>query len=265
MGEPAEVPSGPTDADFDRCFTGAAVSAGLRRVWQLAAPDLPARIEPFSFVSLAFLGHLQQALALSPGQRLVDLACGRGGPGLWLAQRSGAVLTGVDFSAVAVAQAAERAALFGLGDGQAEFVVGDLAGTGLPAASADAVVCIDALHFAADLVAGAGEALRVLRPGGRLVLTNWQPRTPGDPRLPSSRRDRDWQRILVAAGFTDVRLEVRPEWHEFYTRIYQTALELGDPGEDTALAALQNEARLRLPTAELLDRVQVTGTRPAGG
>jgi hypothetical protein len=55
---------------------------------------------------------------------LVDLACGRGGPGLWLARAAGAALTGVDFSAVAVAQAAGRAALFGMA-ANTEFVVGD--------------------------------------------------------------------------------------------------------------------------------------------
>ena len=126
---------------------------------------------------------MTQALDLSPGQALVDLGCGRGGPGLWLAREAGAWLTGVDFSPVAVSQAAHRAALFGLA-GRARFVVGDLARTGLPDDSADAAVSVDAFHFAADPAAAAREVLRVLRPGRRLVLTGWQPKVPGDPRLP---------------------------------------------------------------------------------
>ena len=60
------------------------------------------------------------------------------------------------------------AALFGLAS-RARFVVGDLAHTGLPQASADAAVSIDAFHFAADPAAAAAEARRILRPGGRLV------------------------------------------------------------------------------------------------
>jgi ubiquinone/menaquinone biosynthesis C-methylase UbiE len=252
---------GPTAAGFDEGFVGVAASAQLRQVWRLVDPDLPAQVEPYSFVSVALLGHVLRGLALGPGQRLVDMACGRGGPGLWLAQEAGAWLVGVDFSAVAVEQAGRRAGLFDLAD-RARFVVGDLCDTGLPDASADAVVSIDALHFAADVTAAGREALRILRGGRRLVLTNWQPHVPGDPRLPSRHRHTDWAHTLTQAGFTDVQVEARPDWHDLYTRVYQTALSQGDPGDDTALAALQDEARRGLVTADLLDRVVVTATRP---
>jgi ubiquinone/menaquinone biosynthesis C-methylase UbiE len=230
-------------------------------VWRSVDPELPAQVEPFSFVSAVLLGHVLQALALSPGQWLVDLACGRGGPGLWLAREAGVRLVGVDFSPVAVEQAGRRAGLFGLAD-RARFVVGDLCDTGLPDASADAVVSIDALHFAADVPVAAGEALRILRGGRRLVLTNWQPRVPGDPRLPGRHRHTDWTHTLTQAGFTDVQVEAQPDWHDLYTRVYQTALSQGDPGDDTALAAMQDEARRGLATADLQDRVVVTATRP---
>jgi ubiquinone/menaquinone biosynthesis C-methylase UbiE len=235
-------------------------SPGLRRVWQQASPDLPAEIEPYSFVSIGLLDHVADALALSPETTLVDLGCGRGGPGLWLAQSRGAQLIGVDFSAVAVQQATDRAALFGLAD-RARFVVGDLAATGLADAVADAVVSIDALHFAADPTAAAHEAWRLLRPGGRLVLTNWQPRSPDDTSLPSRLRI-DWAQTLDSAGFAEVRVESRPEWHELFTRVFRVALELGDPGADLGLASLQEEARQALPQADLVDRVVGRATRP---
>jgi SAM-dependent methyltransferase len=147
-------PTPPTAAGFDEGFAAMAASPGVRRVWEAVDPGLPAEIEPFSFVSVALLGHLAHALALSPGQTLVDLGCGRGGPGLWLARSRGVSLIGLDFSPVAIQQASERVALFGRAD-RARFVVGDLAATGLPDAIADAVVSIDALHFAADLPAAA--------------------------------------------------------------------------------------------------------------
>jgi SAM-dependent methyltransferase len=101
---PAASPSGPTAADFDEAFSAAAASPGIRRVWELAAPDLPPQIEPFSFVSVGLLRRVTQALGLSPGQTLVDLGCGRGGPGLWLAREADVSLVGVDFSPVAVAE-----------------------------------------------------------------------------------------------------------------------------------------------------------------
>ena len=250
----------PTAADFDQHFSAAAASAGLRRVWELAAPDLPSEVEPFSFVSAALLREVEQALRLSPGQQLVDLGCGRGGPGLWLAREAGVSLAGVDFSPAAVAQATNRAALFGM-TARARFAVGDLTSTSLPDSHADAAVSIDAFHFAADPAAAAAEARRILRPAARLVLTNWQPKIPGDTRLPARLRI-DWPGLLRGAGFGDVGVETQPEWHDLYTRVYRTALDLGDPRDDSGLASLQDEARRRLPEAGLTRRVVVTATAP---
>jgi SAM-dependent methyltransferase len=253
----------PTAADFDEAFSAMAASPGVRRVWEIVDADLPPEIEPFSFVSVGLLGHVADALALAPGQALVDLGCGRGGPGLWLAQSRDVVLIGVDFSPVAIQHANDRAALFGLAE-TARFVVGDLAATGLPDATADGVVSIDALHFAGDLAAAGREALRILRPGGRLVLTSWQRRTPDDARLPSRLRI-DWAGALRSIGVVHVQVESRPGWHDLFTGVYREALGLGGPGDDAALAALQDEARQLLPIAELVDRVVVTATRPDGG
>jgi SAM-dependent methyltransferase len=248
----------PTAADFDQTFSAAAASPGIRRVWTLAVPDLPPQVEPFSFVSVGLLRHVMQALGLSPGQTLVDLGCGRGGPGLWLAQQADVALIGMDFSTVAVAHATRRAALFGR-SGRARFLVGDLTRTGLEESSADAAVSVDAFHFAADPAAAAAEARRLLRPGGRLVLTGWQPKLPDDARLRTRLRIR-WPPVLQAAGFSGTEVEVRPDWHDLWTRVYRIALDLGDPGTDTPLADLQEEGRRRLPLADLTDRVMVTAT-----
>ncbi len=255
VGTPA-----PTAADFDEAFSAAAASPGIRRVWELAAPDLPPQVEPFSFVSVGILRKVAEALGLSPGHTLVDLGCGRGGPGLWLAREADVSLVGVDFSAVGIDQAAHRAAMFGLA-GRARFVIGDLIHTGLPSASADAAVSIDAFHFAADTAAAAGEARRVLRPGRRLVLTNWQPQVPDDQRLPSRMRT-DWPQLLRGAGFADIDVAAQPEWHDLWTRVYRIALDFGDPGHDAPLADLQDEARQRLPVANLVHRVAVTAMAP---
>jgi len=257
---PAADASAPTAADFDEAFSAAAASPGLRQVWELAEPDLPPQAEPFSFVSVGLLQHVAQTLDLWPGQMLVDLGCGRGGPGLWLAREARVSLTGVDFSPVAVDQATLRAALFGLA-GRTRFVVGDLSHTRLPEASADAAVSIDALHFAADPAAAAAEVRRVLRPGRRLVMTNWQPKTPNDTRLPGRSRI-DWPHLLRNAGFTEIEMQARPEWHDLWTRIYHVALDLGNPGDDALLADLQDEARHRLPLADLVHRIVITATAP---
>jgi SAM-dependent methyltransferase len=248
----------PTSADFDSAYAQRSDSPGMRRVFAQVAPDLPPYVEPFSFVNPALLSTLLDALALTPGDHLVDLACGRGGPGWWLASSSGARLTGVDFSPVALAHAAGRFP-------DARFVVGTLTASGLRGSCADGVMCVDAMQFASDLVAGAREAYRILRPGGRFAMSNWAPRVQGDPQLGERVRNRDWGQILTDAGFEEVRVEVRSDWHELYTALYRTALDQGDPGDDAGLAGMQAEARARLPLADRLDRVLVAGTRPRLG
>jgi len=57
-------------------------------------------------------------------------------------------------------------------------------------------------------------------------------------------------------------MQDRAEWHDLYTRVYQVALDLGDPHDDTSLADLQYEARQRLPMADLMRRVVVTANAP---
>jgi hypothetical protein len=115
-----------------------------------------------------------------------------------------------------------------------------------------------------EIAEARSRATSILRPGHRLVLTSWQPRTPGDARLPS-RLGIDWAAALRSVGFVDVQVASRAEWHELFTRVYRVALDLGGPGEDIALAGLQGEARRHLPIAELFDRVVVIATRPDGG
>ncbi|WP_443059497.1 class I SAM-dependent methyltransferase [Streptomyces sp. NBC_00443] len=118
---------------------------------------------------------------MQPRQILTDLVCVRGGPGLWLAGRAHAALIGIDFSLVAIAQARPRAAPLAV---NAAFVVADLGSLPLTDQCVDRAMSLDALQYAPDRVAAACHALRILKPGGRLVLTGWHPHTPGDDRLP---------------------------------------------------------------------------------
>ena len=70
---------------------------------------LPPHLLSASLLGWDGIGEAAAGLGLSPGDTLVDLACGRGGYGLEIAARTGARLVGVDFSAEAVRQAREQA------------------------------------------------------------------------------------------------------------------------------------------------------------
>ena len=149
-------------------------------------------------------------LRLKPDATLLDLACGRAGYGLMAARSSGARLAGVDVSAQALAQAREQAARLGVAD--ARFWVGGLTASGLPDASADAVLCTDAIQFPDDPPAAYRELRRVLRPGGRVALTCWEPVERDDERLPARLRRVDLAAGLAGAGFTGIEVRERPAW-----------------------------------------------------
>lgn len=109
---------------------------------------LPAELLSSSLLPWEDIADVADALALLPGQLLVDLACGRGGYGLELAARTGARLLGIDFSAEAVRQAHELARRWNV---EVDFKVGDLTATGLADESADAIVVVDAIQFPVTL------------------------------------------------------------------------------------------------------------------
>lgn len=111
-------------------------------------------------------------LDLDPNARVLDVACGSGGPTLRLAQLAGCHVVGIDIQpeGVAAAQAArERAGL----TERATFERHDASQPlPFPDASFDAVLCIDAINHLPDRLAALREWRRVLKPGGRLVFTD---------------------------------------------------------------------------------------------
>ena len=87
-----------------------------------------------------------EKLALCPGKKLLDVACGAGGPALQIAEKTGCSLVGVDVHEKAISAAKSLAAKQGL-SARAEFQVGNAAGS-LPFADGefDAITCIDAIN-----------------------------------------------------------------------------------------------------------------------
>ncbi len=205
--------------------------------------------------------ELAGELRLAPGSTLLDLACGRGAYGLLVAQEAGASLIGVDFSAQALHEAGEQAARMGVSG--AGFRVGELTATGLPAASADAVLCTDAIQFPDEPAAAYREIRRVLRPGGRVVLTSWEPLDRDDERVSPRVRRADLGAGLRQAGFADVEVRDRPAWLEREHALWEEAAAL-DPGDDPALRSFHAEGVKSLQWAGLglIRRVLAVATRP---
>lgn len=231
-------------ARFERTFTGPA-SAVRARIWrQVYGPEYPSWADPFSYVSVTELRRFAHELQPARGQCLVDVGCGRGGPGLWVAAVTGARLIGIDVDEPALAAARHRS-------GQAQmtsrtsFRTGSFSDTGLPDASVQAVMSIDALLFAPSKPAAAAEFARILVPGGQLVLTSWDYH-----RQPAGRPAQvaDHRPLLDQAGFDVIGYEETQAWH---SRQQQTGAALLAAADELAAESGGQAAQTRSRIAEM--------------
>jgi SAM-dependent methyltransferase len=111
-------------------------------------------------------------VGLGPSARLLDVACGSGGPSLAIVASTGCRLTGVDIEPAGIAEAKQRARFMEL-DHSTEFLVADCSDR-LPfdTGAFDTVVCIDAVLHLRDRFASLADWSRLLKPGGHLLFTD---------------------------------------------------------------------------------------------
>jgi ubiquinone/menaquinone biosynthesis C-methylase UbiE len=231
-------------ARFEQTFTGPA-SAVRARIWQqVYGPEYPSWADPFSYVSVTELRRFAQELQSARGRRLVDIGCGRGGPGLWVAAVTGAFLTGIDVDESALAAARHRAGQAQM-TSRASFRGGSFSATGLPDACAQAVMSIDALLFAPSKPAAAAEFARILVPGGRLVLTSWDYHS-----QPAGRPAQvaDHRMLLDQAGFDVMGYEETQAWRD---RQQQTGEALLAAAHELAAESGGQAAQRRARIAEM--------------
>ncbi|MGH8975584.1 MAG: class I SAM-dependent methyltransferase, partial [Acidimicrobiia bacterium] len=115
--------------------------------------------------------RLARALDLRPGDRVLDVASGPGTTAFLLAEEFGATVDGVDAGALTVERAGTGAHQRHLAD-LVRFLRADAEALPFDDATFDAVVCECAFCTFPDQEAAAAEFARVLRPGGRVGLTD---------------------------------------------------------------------------------------------
>jgi ubiquinone/menaquinone biosynthesis C-methylase UbiE len=245
---------------YNAVYAGTPSSPTLRKLWHEHAEglDFPDEFGHISFVTVPQLKRMADELRLGSGDTLVDLGCGRAGPALWMARETGANLVGVDISSVAVEQATARAGELGL-SGQSRFVLGSFAETTLEANSADGAMSEDAIQYAPDKQAAMNEAARILRPGGRLVVTVFEVDPERAAGLPAFGTDPvpDYQPLLAEAGFDVETYEEVPGWDEPLTAAYSAVVG--------ATAALEKEMGEVAARALVLEMAMTLQQKPYSG
>jgi SAM-dependent methyltransferase len=111
-------------------------------------------------------------LRLDAAQKALEVACGSGGVTCQLARETGATCVGVDINAHGIEAASRRAERDGLTPRVAFQIVDASRRLPFPDESFDVVLCNDSINHLADRAAVLQDWHRVLRPGGRLLVTD---------------------------------------------------------------------------------------------
>jgi SAM-dependent methyltransferase len=127
------------------------------------------------FADMEQLEAIIEVTGLGPTERVLDVGCGNGRIAEYLAERTGAHVTGLDYIPEAIRQARERTAAK---VDRLAFLVGDIKALGLPAGTFDTIFSIDTLYFSDDLTRTLRELCVALRPGGQMAILytyGWEP------------------------------------------------------------------------------------------
>jgi SAM-dependent methyltransferase len=170
-------------------------------------------------------GNPQAIAALRPGEVMVDLGSGAGFDCLLAAQQvgpSGRVI-GIDMTHEMLRKARDNAARVGAGN--VEFRLGEIEHLPIADATVDVIISNCVINLAPDKAQVFREAFRVLKPGGRLAISDVVNTRALPAELAADQAlvcgcvagaapvaaIEDW---LATAGFTDIRVDVKPESRE---------------------------------------------------
>jgi len=188
---------------------------------------------------LKLTGRVGSLLHLAPESHVLDVASGKGTTALFLAERFGCHVVGIDYSTENVAGANDLAETKGLAS-RVRFEHGDAERLPFPDASFDAVLCECAFCTFPNKTDAAREFARVLGSGGRIGLTDLT----RDPTLP---KGLDGLLAWIAC-IADAQPAAR---YVEYLRSATFDVEKAEP-HDEALAEMVEQIRMKLLGAEIM-------------
>ena len=173
-------------------------------------PEALAPFDHFHGRGVLATQEIAAQLALRPGEHVLDIGSGIGGPARWFAATFAVAVTGVDLTPEFCAAAEALNAATGLAD-RVTIIPGSALALPVPDGAFDAAYSQNVIMNIADKQLFYREAFRALRQGGRLALSNLCAGPAGEPYFPvpwATTRDTSFlatpdsmRADLVAAGF----------------------------------------------------------------
>ena len=236
-----------------------ALEASSKSLDSLTVEDL-APIDHFHARGFPATVELGDRLPVEPGDHILDIGCGLGGPARYFAQRFDCRVSGIDITEPFIEAGKKLTALLGLSD-RVSIEQGD--GHQLPFGDGvfDGAYSQHVTMNVADRPGFFAEAWRVLRPGGFFALTEHGLGPVGSPHHPvpwSEDGSGAWlatpeqtAELLAGAGFVDIEAE---DTGRKYLVAYRNVIALAERGElppfgvhllmgETAPQKIRNAAR----------------------
>lgn len=135
-----------------------------------------------SFITPQYLDELIRKISIGPEDYVLDIGSGVGGPAIYIAQKTGCRIMGIDVSDVGVEWARKFASDSGLSD-RVTFHLGDAMEMPFPDSSFDIAISINVVNVFKDKEELFRQVLRVLKPDGIFAFLSGAIEMPDNPEV----------------------------------------------------------------------------------